>query len=129
MKKTSLFAVILLLAGLSQAQNYFQQEVFYRINVTLDDVAHSLTGTVEFEYHNKSPNSLDTIWVHLWGNAFKHTETEYARQELRNGDSKFYFSSEEEKVYYTGLDCKVDGLKPTWAFDKKHPDIAFLNLY
>ncbi|MCC6725943.1 MAG: M1 family metallopeptidase [Saprospiraceae bacterium] len=128
MKKLVLFVLITLAAAGSQAQSYFQQQVNYRINVTLDDVKHTVSGDIIIEYQNNSPVALDSIWMHLWGNAFKNTETEYAKQELRNGDAKFYFSSEDEKGYYTGLDFSVYGQKVTWAFDKKNPDIAVLVL-
>ncbi len=128
MKKLFFPCLLALIAAGTQAQSYFQQEVNYRINVTLDDVAHTVTGDIIIEYQNNSPSDLDSIWMHLWGNAFKNTDTEYAKQELRNGDAKFYFSGDDEKGYYSGLDFTVFGQKINWALDKKNPDIAILRL-
>ena len=53
---------------LFHAQNYWQQEVNYKIDVTLDDVNHYLTGEISFEYINNSPDTLHFIFIHLWPN-------------------------------------------------------------
>jgi hypothetical protein len=128
MKKLFLIALLASAYTGAFAQNYFQQEVNYRISATLDDQTHTLTGEVEIEYHNNAPQPLDSIWMHLWGNAFKGQNTEFAKQKLRTGDTEFYFSGEKGKGHYSQLDFKVDGQAVAWAFDKKHPDIAYLKL-
>ncbi len=128
MKKLFLITLFALVAAGTQAQGYFQQEVNYRINVKLDDVNHTISGDIIIEYTNNSPQKLDSIWMHLWGNAFKNTETEFARQQLRNGDSEFYFSGDDQKGAYSGLDFTVYGQKVNWAFAKNNPDIAVLVL-
>lgn len=116
------------LFGKIEAQNYWQQEVNYRINVTLDDKAHTLTGDIIIDYTNNSPHELDTIWMHLWGNAYKNSNTEFAKQKLRNGSTEFYFTEEKGLGYYKGLDFTIYGQKVNWALDKKNPDIAALQL-
>ena len=79
--------VLLLLPALLFSQTvdkpYFQQEVNYKIVVSLDDEHHILNGSVEFEYINHSPDVLSEIWVHVWGNAFKNRNTAFCRQKLR----------------------------------------------
>ena len=47
-------------------QNYFQQEVNYTIDVTLNDVTHELSAFEEIQYINKSTTSLEFIYFHLW---------------------------------------------------------------
>lgn len=76
---------------------YFQQEVNYRIEVSLDDSLHTLTGHITFEYHNNSPDTLSEIWIHLWPNAYKNTRTAFCRQKLRNKNAEFYFAPEEKR--------------------------------
>ncbi len=107
---------------------YFQQEVNYKINVALNDVSHELSGHIEFEYINNSPDALPEIWVHLWGNAFKNRQTAFCKQKLRNGSSRFYFAGEQELGRYKSLDFSADGNKIAWRFDPKNPDIAVLSL-
>ena len=58
--------------------NYFQQEVNTTIQVTLDDQNHTLTGTIEIEYINHSPDDLPLIYLHLWANAYKNRPTAFA---------------------------------------------------
>ncbi|HNG91012.1 MAG TPA: hypothetical protein PK858_12430, partial [Saprospiraceae bacterium] len=47
----------------AQKAYYFQQEVNYTIVATLHDADHTLTGQVDFEYINHSPDVLPEIWV------------------------------------------------------------------
>ncbi len=108
--------------------DYFQQEVNYKINVTLDDVNHTISGDIEINYTNNSPDGLDSIYFHFWGNAFKNTNTALAEQQLRMNNTKFYFSPDNDKGYYSDLDFTVDGQKAELIFDEKNPDIAVLRL-
>lgn len=107
---------------------YFQQEVNYKITAALDDKAHTLTGSIEIEYINNSPDTLPEIWMHLWGNAFKNRQTAFCRQKLRNGSARFYFSEEKDLGYFKGLDFLANGQKIEWRYDAENPDIALLTL-
>ena len=127
------FIVIFLLSctTLCLAQNvkpYFQQEVNYQINATLDDTKNILNGKVAFEYINHSPDVLPQIWVHLWGNAFKNRRSAFCKQKLRDGSSKFYFAKNRDLGFYEQLDFTADGKKAVWSFDPKNPDIAVITL-
>ena len=113
----------------TQAQKpYFQQAVNYRIAATLDDVKHTLTGDIEFEYINNSPDALPQIWVHLWGNAFKNRRSAFCKQKLRDGDGKYYFADDKDLGGYKKLDFIADGQKIAWKYDPKNPDIGVLTL-
>jgi hypothetical protein len=116
------------LFGQAAQKPYFQQEVNYNIDVTLDDRAHTLSGRIEIEYINHSPDALSEIRMHLWGNAYKNRRTAFCRQKLRSGSSRFYFSDDKDLGYFKNLDFSVDGQKTAWQYDPKHPDIARLTL-
>ncbi|HRI61905.1 MAG TPA: M1 family metallopeptidase, partial [Saprospiraceae bacterium] len=107
---------------------YFQQEVNYTIAVALDDKTHTLSGTIEFEYINHSPDALPEIWMHLWGNAFKNRQTAFCKQKLRDGSSGFYFADEKNLGYFKNLDFSANGQKIEWKYDAENPDIALLKL-
>ena len=109
-------------------QDYFQQEVNIKIEVSLDDGAHALTGTVEMEYINHSPDALNEIYLHLWANAYKNRKTAFAKQKLRTGSTEFYFSKDKDSGNFSELDFKVDGKTAAWDYDKGNPDIALLKL-
>ncbi len=110
-------------------QNYFQQEVNYTIDVTLNDVNHELSAFEKIEYINKSNKSLDFIYFHLWANAYKNNETALAKQLLEDGDTKMYFAKNEDLGFIDSLNFMVNEQSIKWELDKEHIDICklFLN--
>ncbi len=81
------------------AQEYWQQHVRYAIDVKLDTTDKSLEGFLSLTYSNNSPDTLRYIWFHLWPNAYRNDRTAFSAQQLRNGQTDFYFSSESDKGY------------------------------
>lgn len=129
--KTLHFSFLLFLlshAPLFAQKNYFQQAVNYDIEVRLDDERHLLSGTATVEYQNNAPQSLDSIWFHLWMNAFQSKQSAFARQQLRNGDIEFYFAEKKDLGGYESLEFESEGKKLDWNFDPKNPDIAVVRL-
>ncbi|MCX6317757.1 MAG: M1 family metallopeptidase [Bacteroidetes bacterium] len=114
-------------AGSASAQ-YWQQEVNYRIDVALNDTAHSLTGFEKIDYTNNSPDTLRFIWFHLWPNAYKNDKTAFTDQQLENGSTAFYFSNKEEKGYINRLDFKVNNKTVRIEDHPQHSDIIKLLL-
>ncbi|WP_025762593.1 M1 family metallopeptidase [Dyadobacter tibetensis] len=51
---------------------YWQNRADYKIDVTLDDQANSIFGTVEITYKNNSPEDLPFLWLQLDQNAFSN---------------------------------------------------------
>ncbi len=129
--KNSLSTLILVLITsvytFSQS-DYFQQEVNVKMEVTLNDEDHTLTGTIEMEYINHSPDELDKIYMHLWANAYKNRTTAFNKQKLRGGSTKFYFAKDSDLGNFSQLDFTVDGSTVAWDYDKDNPDIALLDL-
>ncbi len=113
---------------IAQQKTYFQQTVNYNINVTLNDVDHTLSGAINIEYTNNSPDELDFIYFHLWPNAYKNTETAFARQKLEDGNTRFYFADEKDRGEIRDLDFSVDGKTTTWEYDQQNVDIAIVRL-
>lgn len=96
-------------AALCQS-NYWQQQVNYRIDVSLNDREHELDGFVKISYTNHSPDTLSFIWFHLWPNAYKNDQTAFSEQLLINGRTDFYFSDKQQKGYLNRLDFQVNGV-------------------
>lgn len=109
MKNLFLFCLswISYLAGFSQ-QRYWQQETNYIIDISLNDIDHSLDGFLKLEYINHSPDTISFIWFHLWPNAFKNDRTAFSEQLLQNGKTDFYFSDKEQKGYINRLDFRIN---------------------
>ncbi len=114
-------------ASFSQ-QKYWQQQVNFNIDVSLDDKDHSLDGFVKMEYTNNSPDTLNYIWIHLWPNAYKNDKTAFSDQFLENGRPDFYFSEKEKRGYINRLNFKVNGITSRLEDHPQHIDIAKLIL-
>lgn len=117
-------ALFFIYSNLLSQQTYFQQEVNYKINVSLNDNNHTLKAVEEIQYINNSAIGLDFIYFHLWPNAYKNNNTALARQLVQHGKTELYFSKPEERGYIDSLDFKVNGKPVKWEFDKNNIDIC-----
>ena len=81
---------------------YWQQEVDYDINITLDDKTQRLTGSETLDYTNNSPDTLRYVWIQLDQNRMK-----------RDSDYKLANKAPKKKITYKGLRNIVE----TDAFD------------
>ncbi|MCK4664944.1 MAG: M1 family metallopeptidase [Bacteroidales bacterium] len=109
-------------------QEYFQQEVNYKINVKLDDKNNLLIADETIEYINNSPDTLKFIYFHLWPNAYKNNQTAFAKQYLENGYLYFKNSEEKDRGYIDSLDFKVNNENIFWEYDSVYIDICKLHL-
>lgn len=107
-KSTYILLLLLSLQKASLAQQYWQQELHYTIDVELDDTQHSLNGFLKLRYTNHSPDTLSFIWFHLWPNAYKNDRTAFSDQLLLHGRTDFYFSNKEDRGYINRLDFRVN---------------------
>lgn len=124
---------ILVLSGLvgpllALGQAYFQQKVDYMIHVRIDDRAHVLHADESFTYHNNSTTTLDTLWIHLWPNAYRDRTSALCEQLDGHGELDLHFATEEERGWIDSLDFKADDVKATWGYHPKHADIGWIKL-
>lgn len=103
--------------------NYWQQELHYTIDVSLNDTEHNLDGFLKLRYINHSPDTLTFIWFHMWPNAFKNDKTAFSEQSLENGKTDFYFSTREKRGYINRLDFRVGNATMKTEDHPQHIDI------
>ncbi|HRI21523.1 MAG TPA: M1 family metallopeptidase, partial [Panacibacter sp.] len=120
-----LFGTVLNVFG---QQSYWQQQVNYTIDVSLNDEEHTLTGFERMEYINNSPDTLYFIYIHLWPNAYKNDRTAFSEQLLKNDRTDFYFSDEDKRGYINQLAFKVNNTAAILEEDPRHIDIVKLRL-
>lgn len=125
MLKKLFMVIILCCCGLSTVycQQYWQQQVNYTIDVTLNDKDHTLDAFLQMQYYNNSPDTLFFIWMHLWPNAFKNDKTAFSDQLLENGRTDFYFSNNEKRGYINRLDFRANGIVARMEDHPQHQDI------
>ncbi|MDD4107776.1 MAG: M1 family metallopeptidase, partial [Prolixibacteraceae bacterium] len=110
------------------SQEYFQQEVNFEIDVTLNDTLHRLNAFEKIEYINNSPSTLHFIWFHLWPNAYSDNNTDLARQVFGlNGKSRL-FNEPELRGFIDSLDFKVNGSRVICNILPGQPDICRIDL-
>jgi len=72
-------AVLLASPSQGQSPEDWQQQVDYEMDITLHADDHQYTGRQTLTYTNNSPDTLDTVYYHLYFNAF-HPESMFAER-------------------------------------------------
>ena len=112
----------------ARGQGYFQQDVDYLIKVSLNDETDELYGSLELDYTNNSPDVLTSVPFHIWPNAYASRSSAFARQQLRNGDTKFHFAPAGDRGALDGLNFTVDGRPAPHEPDAEHVDVVHVPL-
>jgi hypothetical protein len=129
MKRIILSVLIVIGLQLTAFSQYWQQQVDYKIDVSLNDKNHTLKGFLKLDYTNNSPDKLDFIWFHLWPNAYKNETTAYAKQIFRDkAEGRKRWKEMKDKGSIDSLAFMVDGLKAKTVADPVNIDIVKLLL-
>ena len=110
----------------ASSQDYFQQQVNYKIQVTLNDQKHELDGFESVEYTNNSPDTLGFLYFHLWPNGYSDNKTELAREIINRDGKKKLFRDPELRGYIDSLDFEIEGQSVKWDLLSGFPDICKL---
>ena len=111
------FLFIPLLKSIGQ-NNYWQQELKYKINVELDTKKQQLKSHLQLVYINHSPDTLSFIWFHLWVNAYQNFSSPFYYQLVAdNTFDKDYFKN--QMGYIKNLDFKEYEWSSWHEFTKK----------
>lgn len=110
------------------AQDYFQQQVAYKISVSLNDVRHELTGFETLIYTNNSPTTLTEIYFHLYPNAYKNNSTAMAKEFLGDGNLSFQNAHDSLRGFIDRLDFKINNTTAKFETYDNNIDIGKLTL-
>ena len=83
MKKPFISLSFLMSLNIAVCQTYWQQEVDYKMVVDMDVESHQYEGIQSLVYNNHSPDTLKSVYFHLFYNAFQ-PDSEMAIR-LKNG--------------------------------------------
>ncbi len=108
----------------AESQVYFQQEVNYKINVSLNDRDHELSAFESIEYINNSPDTLQFLYFHLWPNGYSDNRTDLAKQLFSTKGKSRLFKDPALKGYIDSLDFKVNDSQVRWELSPGQPDIC-----
>ncbi len=124
----NLFFLLSIEASDKVVQAPWQQRVDCEIDVRLHPETKTLSAFISIHYYNNSPDTLRSIWMHIWPNAYKNNQTAFARQELQKGKTDFHFSKDNEKGDISGLSFRSGGQDLKWQPHPEHIDILELKL-
>lgn len=125
----SLLLLLLFSSVISFSQkNYFQQQVDYTLDVTLDDRNHILRGSETIQYKNNSSDTLRYLFFHLWPNAYKNDRTAFTEQQVENGSKAFYFSKREDRGFIDSLNFLVKGEPVNISNFNNYDDVILIEL-
>lgn len=132
MKKIILLSILCIANGLvfgqQNKQAGWQQEVAYFIEAKLMDGGHYLKAFERISYTNNSPQTLTYLYFHLWPNAYKKHSEPFAKQQLENGQTNFYFAEAQDHGMIDSLDFKIDGETVKWELLKDTGDVCKIYL-
>lgn len=90
---------------------YWQQDVYYKINATIDEKTDIVDGTVELTYYNNSPDALPFVYFHLYQESFQPGS--YMDELNRVNDVKPEFGKYEAEGHGTDVETvtiiKING--------------------
>ncbi len=109
-------------------QKYFQQKVDFDIQVTLDDENHELNAFEKITYTNNSPNTLNSIYFHLWPNAYESSNSALGIQQLEDHNLALYYASEENLGKIVDIQFKIGDDSLEWKQTEENKDICIVNL-
>lgn len=112
LKRYIIFSILFLgwIHSHAQQMSYWQQDLKYQIDVTLNDSLKHLDAELSLTYKNNAPDTLKSIWFHCWPNAYQNDRSPFSEQLLMMGRTDFYFSPEEKRGYLNGLTFNVNGI-------------------
>lgn len=95
-------------------EGYWQQDIHYKINASLDDKTNIIDGNAELIYTNNSPDELAFVYFHLYSNA--QTKDSYLADLYKNNGTKLKFGKYQEqglgtnvsKISSNGLELKME---------------------
>lgn len=109
-------------------KKYFQQQVEYKIDVTLNDRSHILHAYETINYKNNSSDTLKFLYFHLWPNAYKNDQSAMTAHMVENKNTTFYYSKESERGFIDSLQFTVDGTAVNVSEVNSMQDVVMLEL-
>lgn len=83
-------------------EGYWQQDVYYKINATIDDKTDIIDGSEELTYWNNSPDDLSFVYFHLYSNA--QVKGSYLSNLYQNNGVKLRYGKYQEKGLGTAIE-------------------------
>lgn len=131
MQRITSLVIFILIAAIAQSTaqaKYWQQQVDYDLEVSLNDEEHLLTGKARITYHNFSPNALPHLFFHFWANAYSDKSTPLFKQLAQDGELAARFASKDEMGYMKDLAFTANNQPLSLEYVDKFKEIGKVQL-
>lgn len=98
------------------------------VNAVLDAKKNRLEIRQEIVYQNSSKDTLNTIYLNDWANAFSSKITPLAKRFAEDYRRRFHFAKDQERGHTEIGFISHEGQNLEWERPENHPDIIRLNL-
>lgn len=115
--------LLLIFSRPSNAQN---NKIKIKANLLVEE--HELHIQQQILFHNKSEQSLDTIFLHNWPNSFKDNTTPLAKRMIENYNKELYFAKEKHRGYTHINNMAVNYETVAWHIEKEKDDLLAIVL-
>ncbi|MEX0770501.1 MAG: M1 family metallopeptidase [Balneolaceae bacterium] len=111
-------SLLLLYNDISEAQRhgYWQQEVFYEMEIDFDVDSHRFDGSQKLTYTNHSPDTLNRVFYHLYFNAFQpNSMMDQRSRTIEDPDSRVgdrIVHLEEDEIGYQKIESLTQNGRP-----------------
>ena len=102
---------------------YWQQDIHYVIDASLDEKTNIITGELKLTYYNNSPDELSFVYFHLYSNA--QAKNSYLSDVYKNNNNKLKFGKYQEQ----GLGTNVSVITQNGEELKVEQDNTILKVY
>ncbi len=104
-------------------KDYWQQDVHYKIDASIDEVENTITAKEDLQYWNNSPDTLTYVYFHLYQNAF--VKGSYLHQLEKVNKVKARLGKKEA----AGLGIVINGLTVDGQVVKTELDNSIMKVY
>lgn len=103
------------------------QQASYQVSLTLEDDLHTVTGHVQMDLAIPIDSLPEKIWLEFWPLAYSQPHSVLAEQWLEDQQTRFHFSSADERVQLDTLwMAEASTQKPLLFFEGRSPELLFV---
>ncbi len=108
--------------GFIHAQEYARPE--YNIEAELDTASNTVEVLTKIDIPKSLGLPKDTIWFHLWANAYSNTNNAFTKEQLSFGSTNFYFTKESKLSKISDLIVKSGNQSLSYVFKDDGQEIV-----
>ena len=113
-------------------QGYWQQRIQYDMDITMDDENHRFSGKQKIRYTNNSPDELNSVFFHLYYNAFQpNSMMDVRSRTISDPDGRvrdrILHLNEDETGYHKVTSLKYEGTLVSYDIEGTIMEVSLPN--